>query len=97
MSHRRKAFQQSLDVSCQKKVNTSFFSFDAHLTEVDKRHDTQRLNVGVTESDVDVFLQDDKFVVSNGDTLDLVFCDVFEFEQGLIKKLTSYVTGKTPE
>lgn len=32
----------------------------------------------------------------NGDTLDLVFCDVFEFEDGLIKKLTSYVTGKTP-
>ena len=33
----------------------------------------------------------------NGDTLDLVFCDVFEFENGLIKQLTSYVTGKTPE
>lgn len=32
----------------------------------------------------------------NGDKLDLVFCDVFEFEDGLIKKLTSYVTGKTP-
>ena len=32
--------------------------------------------------------------VKNGGMLDLVFCDVFHMEKGLIKKLTSYVMNK---
>ncbi len=35
-------------------------------------------------------------IQTDGSNLDLVYCDVFEFEDGLIKKLTSYVTGKAP-
>jgi uncharacterized protein len=33
--------------------------------------------------------------LKNGPILDLVFCDVFHMENGLIKKLTSYVMNKT--
>ena len=32
----------------------------------------------------------------NGDLLDAVFCDVFHFEKGKIKRLTSYLMQKKP-
>ncbi|SHL07262.1 nuclear transport factor 2 family protein [Flavobacterium chilense] len=32
--------------------------------------------------------------MKNGNTLDAVFCDVFEMEKGKIKKLTSYLMSK---
>jgi len=32
--------------------------------------------------------------IKNGNTLDAVFCDVFEMEKGKIKKLTSYLMSK---
>lgn len=32
--------------------------------------------------------------MNNGGLLDAVFCDVFHFEQGKIKQLTSYLVGK---
>ena len=37
-----------------------------------------------------------KATMKNGGLLDAVFCDVFEFEKGKIKQLTTYLMARNP-
>lgn len=48
---------------------------------------TEENNVVIAEGAVQCYFK-------NGDLLDAVFCDVFEMENGLIKKLTTYQMNK---